>query len=98
MEQCFYSPINRGNFTFHFLIQKVEQATKKPKAEEGSIRREGKSLTHYFFAIVCQNPKSDMPAPLLYPDSRPEPAARRAAAQSIERKRDAHLRLGLRSL
>ena len=23
----------------------------------------GKVLTHYFFAIVCQNPKSDMPAP-----------------------------------
>ena len=30
--------------------------------------------------------------PLLYPDSRPEPAARRAAHPSIERKRDAHLR------
>lgn len=29
--------------------------------------------------------------PLLYPDSRPEPAARRAANPSIERKRDAHL-------
>lgn len=51
----------------------------------------GKVPTHYFFAIVCQNPKSDMPAPLLYPDSRPEPAARRAANPSIERERDAHL-------
>lgn len=29
--------------------------------------------------------------PLLYPDSRPEPAARRAANPSIERTRDAHL-------
>lgn len=29
--------------------------------------------------------------PLLYPDSRPEPAARRAANPSIERERDAHL-------
>ena len=29
--------------------------------------------------------------PLLYPDPRPEPAARRAANPSIERKRDAHL-------
>lgn len=32
-----------------------------------------------------------MPVPLLYPDSRPESAARRAANPSIERKRDAHL-------
>ena len=29
--------------------------------------------------------------PLLYPDPRPEPAARRAANPSIERERDAHL-------
>lgn len=84
---------------FHFLIQKVEQATKKPKAEEGSIRREGKSLTHYFFRDSVSEPEiGHARPPLLYPDSRPEPAARRAAAQSIERKRDAHLRLGLRSL
>ena len=33
--------------------------------------------------------------PLLYPDSRPEPAARRAANPSIERERDAHLHLPL---
>lgn len=32
MEQCFYSPINRGFFTFHFLIQKVEQELHPPLA------------------------------------------------------------------
>lgn len=30
-----YSPINTRNITFHFLIQKVERATKKLKAKEG---------------------------------------------------------------
>ena len=36
--------------------------------------------------------------PLLYPDSRPEPAARRAANPSIERERDAHLHPAFASL
>lgn len=43
----------------------------------------GKVLTHYFFAIVCQNPKSDMPAPCCTqaqgpnqpPVGRPSPAS-----------------------
>ena len=51
----------------------------------------GKVLTHYFFRDSVSEPEIGHARPLLYPDSRPEPAARRAANPSIERERDAHL-------
>ena len=51
----------------------------------------GKVLTHYFFRDSVSEPEIAHARPLLYPDPRPEPAARRAANPSIERERDAHL-------
>ena len=67
---------------------KVERATKKLKAKEGPYTAgEGSSDT----LRSVSEPEIGHARPLLYPDSRPEPAARRAANPSIERERDAHL-------
>ena len=51
----------------------------------------GKSTDTLFFRDSVSEPEIGHARPLLYPDSRPEPAARRAANPSIERERDAHL-------
>ena len=51
----------------------------------------GKSTDTLFFRDSVSEPEIGHVRPLLYPDSRPEPAARRAANPSIERERDAHL-------
>ena len=42
-----YSPINTGKSTFHFLIQKVEQATRSQKQKKGRTRQEREPLTHF---------------------------------------------------
>lgn len=49
------------------------------------------TLDTLFFRDSVSEPEIGHVRPLLYPDSRPEPAARRAANPSIERERDAHL-------
>ena len=48
-------------------------------------------LGNFYVPLLVKKWNKNCTRPLLYPDSRPEPAARRAANPSIERKRDAHL-------
>ena len=53
-------PDKQGIFYVPLLKTKVEQDfTHLPVLPD----KLGKVLTHYFFAIVCQNPESHMPAP-----------------------------------
>lgn len=54
----------------------------------------GKVLTHYFFAIVCQNPKSDMPAPCCTQTQDPnQPPAGRPIPASSESEMRTCIRL-----
>lgn len=53
--------------------------------------KHGKSTDALFFRDSVSEPEIAHARPLLYPDSRREPAARRAVNPSIERERDAHL-------
>ena len=79
-------PDKQGIFYVPLLKTKVEQDfTHLPVLSD----KLGKVLTHYFFAIVCQNPKSDMPAPCCTQTQDPNqpPAGRPLKASSVSEMR-----------
>ena len=84
-------PDKLGEFYVPLLKTKVEQDfTHLPVLPD---------KTGKFYVPLFNSKSGTRTAPaLLYPDSRPEPAARRAANHSIERERDAHLHPAFASL
>ena len=84
-------PDKQGIFYVPLLKTKVEQDfTHLPVLPD----KLGKVLTHYFFAIVCQNPESHMPAPCCTQTQDPnQPPAGRPIPASSESEMRTCIRL-----
>ena len=84
-------PDKQGKFYVPLFNSKSGTSHQEAESRRGQYTAGGEISDTLFFRDSVSEPEIGHARPLLYPDSRPEPAARRAANPSIERERDAHL-------